>query len=374
MTEVGPISPARLKEILSEVPELAETLDLHSTFQWEHFLEQGVDSHFLARVGDLTGADSLAKASDYWKQVDYALPHEGTFTLPKDKRHVSIYSRRAFLYPQVYAYVKLPSLSLLGNETEMNYYLGFEHGSNAFNGIACFRLMTGTTYANRLCVHIGPLNGHYVLNIDVAKPSNFSTAYHSYRVALTKNLALFFIDSRLRAVAVQSLQGGTVAVKENTLPYSILLTPPMPSNLTTLMELLSSRTAVAPSDLTVPLSPYRFRVSDGKEIIPLSLPLYLENNDTALAGYSIASGSVTSHPFPIFGYDKKTILFQANQAGSLQLQVYTLAGNWRTYNSDPTSANTLYKYIMAGDAMLGRIVFTPNAYPCNVTDAEVVLG
>jgi len=355
--------------------KLSERLDGHSTFQWEHFLEQGVDAHFLARVGALDGSESTAKASNYWKQVDYAPPFEGSFTLPKNLKIVSIYTRRAFLYPQLYAYVKLPSLSRIGNETEMYYYLGLEQGSRAFNGIASFYLYSATVVSNRLYAVAGPLNGFVTLNIDVAKPTDFNTAYHSYRVALTRNLALYFIDSRLRAVAVQCLQGGSVKVKENVLPYSIALITPIASSLTAFAELSAGgRSTEAPSDLVTPLSPYNFRVSDGKEIIPLSLPLYLDNSDTALAGYSISSGSVTSHPIPIFGYDRKTLLFQADQAGTLQLQIYTLAGNWRTYDSVSVSANTLLPYPMSGDAVLARVTFTPSAYPATVSDAEVVLA
>jgi hypothetical protein len=367
--QYGPIDYAKLAE------KLSERLDSHSTFQWEHFLEQGVDAHFLSRIKSLDGSESTAKASDYWKQVDYAPPFEGTFTLPKDKRGVSVYSRRAFKYPQLYVYAKLPSLSLIGNETELNYYLGLEHGSATYNGRANFFIYTSATYINRLRAHAGSTNGVATMTIDVAKPSDFNTAYHSYRVVLTSNLALFFIDGRLRAVAVQCLQGGYVNVKDNVLPYAVALIPPMPSSLTAFAEILAvNRTRVAPSDFAAPLSPYRFRVSDGKEIIPLSLPLYLEDNDTALAGYSISSGSVTSHPIPIFGYRDKTLFLQANQAGSVSVEVYTLAGNWRTYDSDTVSANTLWWYKMTGDAVLARLTFTPTTYPCSITEAEVVLN
>jgi len=352
-----------------------EVLDLHTTFQWEHFLEHGLDAHFIARVIKFDGTEVLARASDYLVQVDYKPPFEGTFTLPKDKRGVSIYSRRAFLYPQLYAYVKLPSLSLLGNEAEMLYFLGLENGSNIFNGIASFVLATSSTYTNRLYAYAGPLQGIVKLNIDVAKPSDFNTAYHSYRVVLTRNLTLFFIGSRLRAVAVQCLQGGYVNVKENVLPYSIALIPPMPSSLTTLVGLFAiNRTATAPSDLVAPLSPYSFRVSDGNEIIPLSLPLYLDNSDTVLAGYSISSGSVTSHPIPTFGYSRKTLRFMASQSGTIEIQVYTLTGNWRTYDSVSISANTLLSYSIEDEVILTRAVFTPSTYPANILEAEVSMS
>jgi hypothetical protein len=363
-----PIDYAKLAETLSE------RLDSHSTFQFDRFLEQGVDAHFIGLIIKPGGPAMLARASDYWKQVDYFTPYEGTFTLPKDLRTVAIYSRRAFRYPQVCANIKLPSLSLLGNETYFTYYFaGVEAGSAAYNGIASFTIETSTTYSNLLRVLVGPINGLTSPIIDIAKPSDFNTAYHTYRVIVSKNMVFFTIDSRLRAVAIQCLQGGSVKVRENVLPYSIALIPPIPSSITAFIEINTNRTATASADFIAPISPFRFRVNDGNEIVSMSLPLYLDNSDTTLAGYSISSGSVTSHPIPIFGYDKKTILFQANQAGTLQLQVYTLAGNWRTYDSVSVSANTLSKYILTGDAVLARIIFTPSTYPATVSDAEVIL-
>jgi hypothetical protein len=367
----------RIKQVIGEAFDeaLSKKLDIHSTFQWEHFLEQGINAHFITRTADLKGSSILIKASDFWKQVDYKPPFEGTLTLPKDKMLVAIYSRRAFMYPNLIANVKLPSLSLVGDETHMYLYLGLENGNSIYNGIASFLLDTYTTYTNRLFVVAGPLTGVSQLNIDVAKPADFNTAYHIYRVILTKNLVLFFIDGRLRAVAVQSLQGGYVKVKENVLPYSITLISPMPSSMTTLIELYAfGRSSIASADAVAPLSPFRFRVSDGKDIIPLALPLYLDNTDTALADYSISSGSITSHPIPVFGYSEKTIYFMASQSGTLNIEVYTLSGNWRTYDSISIPANTFYAYKMTGDAVLARVKFTPNTYPATINEAGVVLN
>jgi hypothetical protein len=353
---------------------LAKTSDIHSTFQWEHFLEDGIDAHFLARTVLLDGSEVTAKASEFWVQNTPYPSEDYGLTLPKDKRSVAIYSRRAFIYPELYVYAKLPSLSLVGNETQQTLYLGLEHGSGAYNGIACFRLDTTTSVTNKLYASIGPLNGVYTLNIDVAKPSDFNTAYHSYRVILSKNLVILSIDSRIRAVAIQCLEGGTKAVKENVLPYSILLIPQMASALPAFVEFYAAgRTQQAPSDITIPLTPYRFRVADGKEITPLSLPLYIDSSDTKLAGYSISSGSVSSHPIPTWGYPNKTIVFMANQAGTLDIEVYTLTYNWRTYDSVSVPANTLVKYVMSGNPVLARVTFTPSTYPATINEAEVYL-
>jgi predicted GH43/DUF377 family glycosyl hydrolase len=102
--------------------------------------------------------------------------------------------------------------------------------------------------------------------------------------------------------------------------------------------------------------------------------LYQAGTATPFAGSTISSGSLTSHPVPIGDYSKKTIYFLADQAGTLSIAVLTQTGNWRTYDSVGTSANTLKVYSIAGEAGVIRVTFTPSAYPATVSEGEVVVG
>jgi hypothetical protein len=70
------------------------------------------------------------------------------------------------------------------------------------------------------------------------------------------------------------------------------------------------------------------------------------------------------------GYYKKSIYFMANQAGSLDIQILTQGGNWRTYDTVSMSANTLMKYRIEDEVILARIVFTPSTYPATILEAE----
>jgi hypothetical protein len=210
----------------------------------------------------------------------------------------------------------------------------------------------------------------YFLNADAVKPEDFDTAYHKYVLIVTRNLCLFIIDGALRGVAVQALPGNIITVKENVKPYVIVVIPPLPSRLTTLLESVAARTEIAPEDIVIPISPYRFRVAEGKEVVPLDLDIYLEDSDTRLRGYSISSGSVTSHPIPTWGYERKTVYFMANQAGTLEIQTYHLSKSWRTYDSVSVSANTLLKYRIEDPVILARVVFTPSTYPATIREAE----
>jgi len=279
------------------------------------------------------------------------------------------------MYPQVYAWTMLPDMRRVGNETYFNFYMGIENGNNAMNGIATFMLQSNPSGSNVLNIVVGPLHGLVQLDIDVAKPTDFNTAKHHYRIIHSRPLTIFMIDQRIRAIAIQSAEGSYVKVKENVLPYSIVLIPQMPASLKALVELLAGgRVKNASDDLYAPLSPVWFRVNDGKDIVPLQLPLYLDSNDTKLAGYSVSSGSVTSHPFPLWGYTYKTLLFMANQSGTLEIDVYTSSGNWRAYDTVSVSANTLLKYRFQDTFPLARVVFTPSTYPATINEAEIDLN
>jgi hypothetical protein len=353
---------------------LKRAQDVHSAFQYEDLLADGIDAHFVSRVRRIGGGQVLDAASKYWVVSNYDTL-DGYFVMPKDYNIVSVYSRRAFMYPQVYAWTTLPDMRMVGNESYIIFYIGIENGANAMNGIASFLLATTAANANRLMIYVGPLHGLAALTIDAAKPADFGTAKHHYRIMHSKFTTLFIIDQRIRAMAIQCTEGAAVKVKENVLPYSIALVPQMPAAMKTLIELLAGgRTAPATEDLYAPLSPAWFRVSEGKDVVPLQLPLYLDNSDTRLIGYSVGSGSVTSHPFPLWGYSNRTLIFMANQSGTLDIQVYTLSGNWRSYDTVSVSADTLLKYRFQDAFPLARAVFTPSTYPATVNEAEIDLS
>jgi hypothetical protein len=349
--------------------------DAHSVLQWEHLMEHGLDAHLICRYYTLDDTHYLDKASRYWVQTSYTHPFDGELRLPPHIKGVSIYTRRAFAYPHLIVVSKLPQLRLVGNENTVSFFIGLEHGAELFGGIAAFLQQTTTEFTDRLQVIVGTWRNNTILNIDAAKPTNYAMGRNQYRIFLTRNLVLFFINDRLRAVAIQSSEGAVVKVRENVPPYSIALIPPLPPRMTAFIELSTiGRTVTASDYIRAPVPPYAFRVSDGKGVVPLQLPLYLEDSDTKLAGYSVSSGSVTSHPFPIWGYTNSTLLFMANKHGTLDIQVYTSSGSWRSYDTFHIIADKLVKYRFSDALPLARLVFTPSEYPATISEAEIVLA
>ena len=348
---------------------LREELDVHSAFTWEKFLREGVDAHFNARLIEADG-ERAVRPSEYWVQEELRSGGGGYVKVPKGVGGIAIYSKRAFRYPTLVVYAKLPRLALAGDEYDLRLYIGLEDGSAG--SLAAFRLITTTTVDNRLDAIAGRWSvlWRYV-PIDANKPEDFDTAKHVYSVSARRNMIMFSIDGRPVHFALTPHGGVNAPVKSNVKPYSITINQPLPAALTTLIELHAR--PVANEDKVAPIAPFDFRVAEGHEVEPLALPLYIEDTDTKLAGYTVESGSATSHPFPIFGYARKSIYFMADQAGTLSIEVYTTAGNWREYDSVSVTANSLAVYNMVGEALLARVAFTPDAYPAKVLEAEVIL-
>ena len=128
-----------------------------------------------------------------------------------------------------------------------------------------------------------------------------------------------------------------------------------------------------PGSLTVPISPNFYRWGEGEPNPPRAFRLYQADSESLMVGASIDTGSLTSHPVPIYGRRSKTFYFMADQAGTLDIEILTLSDNWRTYDSVSISANKLLVYPMTGDAVLARLTFTPSTYPSTIEEAEVVL-
>jgi len=370
------LPPMLREELRGELPPALSPT--HGTFQWEHFLNYGVDAFFLARKTDLTLTESLARASDFWRQTTYSdagdgYKFDGEFRLPRNLARVAVYSVKAYRYPQLMIAAKLPSLSFLGNEDQIFFCFGFEHGAAFFNGLLLMMVRTTTTFSNYLQAYIGTRQGQAIPTLEVYKPSDWNTAEHVYRIHVTKNLATFWIDHRPILFVVLCGVSPIVTVKENVQPYSILLAQQMPSSLTAMMEIWSTRTSEATADIVANVSPYRFRVSEGSEIEPIALPLYVEDTSTKLAGYSLSSGTLVSHPIPVFGFNSRTIFFRANQSGTVNIEARSLTGNWRTYDSKSYTADSNFFYVITGDLTLARLTYTPSTYPASIAEGEVVM-
>jgi len=348
---------------------LSQNIDIHSSINNIKTLEQGVDAHFMAIIRNLSLNFLSVRASDYWSESRGLL-------LSRDINDIAIYTRNDFRYPQLTVVGRLPSMSFTTNETFQTFYIGVENGGAGGNGlIALYKQLDrrGISF-NAIWYDQYGWNYGKIVNLDVtyALPSNNETANNQYIVRMHRNIALLEVNGNIVAMMIPCNR--VESVKSGVKPYSIGLIERLPERISPFIEWGSNRTIAHTTDLYVSLFPSLFRVSEGPEIPILDLPLYVDSSGTKLIGYTISSNHVTSHPFPIAGFEKKTLYFMANQSGTLEIDIYTYSGNWRTYDTISVTSNTLHKYSITDDAVLARIVFTPGTYPATINEAEIFLS
>jgi len=308
-----------------------------------------VDAFFNTRI-----EEKSPPASNYW-DTD-GLHGRGT--------GIAIYSKKAYKYGVLAAAMKLPALDKEGQV----FYFGFENDANVGNGLAYFRYQR-IGGVNTLWTGLG---GNFHLSVqrvaDALVPVDVETAYHDYCVVVRKGGAEFWIDESLVAVAQYSRWTGVTQAVDGP-PYGVY--GAVAGESPAMMAFVELNAAAG--DVTVALNPEHFRVSEGQALPPRVFRLYDAGTTDLFAGLTIAAGSETSHPVPVFGYPGKTLRFQADQAGTLDIEVLMQTGNWRTYDSVTVSADKLLSYIMDGQAVLVRATFTPSTYPATISEAEVVL-
>jgi hypothetical protein len=346
------------------VKALREELDVHSAITQTRVQREGVDAHFNCRYVTLDDVGHIGNASDFWKQESYVDPSLGYITLPSNVHTVGIYSKKAYRYPALRAIMALPDLAAF--PAGSGVYVGFENGPYADLGIWCFRFYKASDGSERLVVPGGEIFD--VTNLVQPLSSYKAPNMHGYAVKVSRSQAEFWIDDRLVAVICyptpvrRSFAGPPylVATLENAWGW-------IASAWTSLIE-------VNGAGLRVQAPPFRFRVAEGDPCPPRVYRLYEAGTNNLFAGKSVSSGSLTSHPVPVFGYANKALLFRADTGGTIAIEVLTQSGNWRTYSSEPYSANDDYKFIMTGSPVLARVVYTPSAYPATVNEGEVYLS
>jgi len=336
-----------------------------------------LNRYYVARISNYTAPSAFpstvdrpynVNVNDYWTDSGLTLP-SGYFNF------LAVYSRASLMYPYVSSYTKLPDLTPFPSGTQV-FFCGFEHGGSTKSGIATFmlnRTATGVAlqalYGSRAWI---------TMDVTARLPADYVTAYHSYYVKVNRWGAEFFVDNNLVAVALD-VPGSPQGVKVAAPPYAIGVTDaPVIKRLHTLLEILfpyptSANIRPNPSGLTLPLAPIWFRWGEDDPNPPRALRLYQAGSTSLMAGASVSSGSLSSHPVPIYGRESKTLYFMANQSGTLLIEIYTLSGNWRTYDSVSVTANALAKYKIDMDGLMARVTFTPSTYPATILEAEAYL-
>lgn len=348
INEANPLQVAQdIREMLRDVFGAGTNIDLNASddafqsIQIEHRLDRRLKDFFNARH-DVAGVTSrLDDIESVW-DANGLRP-------PSDWQHTAIFSRKAFMYPSLTAWAILPTL----DPALTNFGFGFEDGGRAPGGAACFSGSGNLLRAETLARSIG---GHLVLTPFL--PADYDTAYHRYGVKINRCNVEYTIDGALVAIVLFGLQSLTIPTIGNTLPYCLRgIATDLCVQMTSYLEVPYSNPN---SWIGIPANDNYFVASDDDPLPPRCYKLYTEETSTEWNGLATAGNVVTSHPIPVWGYPNKTLVFQADAAGSLDIQVY-VGGDWRSWVPGGITlvANQLEVYNLNGEIAVARCVYTP---------------
>lgn len=252
------------------------------------------------------------------------------------------------------------------------YYAGFEKGDGIHAGIISFTQEAD----NSLRAIMWQGESGQELNVTNLLPADYLTAQHWYSLKVNVNNSEFSIGAtchRLLAVIVPIGGVGIPGFFPYALagpPYAIgVLAAPCPTRITTLIEAIAS----VGSPCTFQASPRWFRAASDQPRPSRLYQLYQTGTNNPMRG-TIFNAPVTSHPFPLFGYKSATLKFVSPGVGSLQLETLCQSGNFRASGAPiPIAANDLKTVNIDTHEVLGRVVWTADAWPNTPGDAEVLL-
>ncbi len=315
--------------------DLRANRDAFETTQYIHRQDKSLSDFFSSWPANL---------DDFW------LP-SGFTSITGEVRQA--YSRKAFHYPVLSVRARWPAMAADAGEA----FIGFESGSHGIASLAylalsytVFRFAAGL--GNQAPGAIG------ILDVENLMPADYATAFHQYSIKINKCSVELYIDAVIKGIILLGLPEA-IPEWENNDPYALgsSISPTMGMGVNTLIEV--ARPA-GPITLVCVSNAEQFVALDGDPLPPRQYALYTVNTSTKWNGLATAGVVLTSHPVPVWGYEKKTLLFQADAAGNLDIQVYT-GGAWRPWVPGGITlvANQLLVYNLNGEVPIARCIYTP---------------
>lgn len=372
------VSPAFLStEDVTNPTELREAL--REELGWEYIAHQNFAYHpnrnaqFTLRTYNSFVTPREVKP---WVDVNEALhrvtdpadPNYHRYYLVYVDEASALYSKRAFKYGAFGFQVRLP------NPTDSAFrtlHLGAETVAAYAGGITnfVFDIQAGAIRTQLSNYSINAANGS-IANVSALLPITPSAGAYKYLVKVNRASVEYWVEGSLISIVQFSPESDSYAVRI-TAPYRLeQVKGQTPCFQPALMEYTCSAAGHIGTRSNILL--WSIYVIDGDPAPPRTLhPI---TGGVNWEGTAIAAGTLTSDRIPILGYDRKTIVFLADQAGTLYIDVDYGDNSNDQYDSVAVAANTLSSYIMTADPLWLRLRFTPTTYPCTVTRARVLMN
>lgn len=305
----------------------------------EHRIGRSLNDFFVARQYLDGVTPTKANVDDYWTTAF------GPLTAPNI---VAIYSRRAFAYPFLVVATTLtaPAVGAIS-------WIGLENGAQGYGGYVAL-IGGGATNWKFGAFAAGQFTPQ--LDIQSLLGINYTTYAEQYTFKLNKcNAELWTARIRNTPMAV-ILHGLNEAIPSwEAAPYALGgLVAPMPAQMTTLIEVQGTVSSFGCNMSGA----NHFVAADGDPLPPRHYTVYTENSTTKWRALATGGVALTSHPIPVWGYQTKTLLFEANAAGTLEVEVY-VGGAWRVMATPTVVGNELLQYDLTAEVPIVRLVYTP---------------
>lgn len=322
--------------------DIKATQDGLQSIGFEHRQGRSLNDFFEGYLTSAAGVATRPDLDDYWTGAG--------LTIPADYATLALFSRRPFNYGVVVAHGRFSTLAADGQWE----FVGFEHdGGHRIPYLLAIR-------AGNIFYFFANGAVYRSLVLTSLLPANYATADHYYQVKLNKCSGEFYIDDELKAIFLFGVPEDLPVWQDNP-PYALRS---FPYGIMGVGQCICFEIWRGAADAGVPHtfpivndSQNRLVVADGDSLPPRQFALYTESTATKWNALATAI-AVTSHPVPVWGYARKTLLFEANAAGTLQVQVYT-GGAWRTWATIVLVANVLEVYNLNGEVPIARCIYTP---------------
>jgi len=332
---------------------------------------EGVDNIYYCWARVIVGSSGVAerfvpcKPSDFWRfsfnESTYPEFLNSYFIKPKGYQTVSLRSKQVFRYGIYEIRTKLPII-----KDGPFFWFGFEHEDLFAGGVIHFQYITSS---GSLKAFVGSIGSQLVMDLTEFLPPGFAKEKHWYKIQVLNDYVLYYIDERLRAIAI--LTSGDIRgskVLYNYPPFKIGIVRDMPSlTLSTLFDI----DGAPDKDVVWPdINPWDIRVAEGRPDVTLYLQFYIFASDSMLAGRKVSSKVVTA---PVPGLGDKTITFRINGSGKLVIEASMDGLTWVPIKSYilAENNNTVLTHITESYLLI-RLVYEPTSETL-IKEASIII-
>ena len=298
-----------------------------------------------------------------WEQGSYTYFAKAKYIKPSGIITVSLRSREVFKYGMFTIGTKLPPKHSNGPIL----WFGFEADDLFLGGVAHYAYSIDT---GRLEAYVG--NGMFVkYDLTEFLPGDYTENRHYYSIMYAGNTILHYIDGVVRAITI--LVDGCEPVSSiiyDGKPYKLGVAGFRPSPFLRVLLDIDGGDLLR-EWIWEDIHPWALRVLPGDSTTTLHTYLYRDPDGLPLKDM-ITLDRVVSTPIP--GVGSKTVYFQVDNPGKLEIQALIGVDRWRVYDIMEIPKDKLLSYNITGNALAYRLVFEPTRTPTKIIDAAAFVS